>query len=83
LIGRQQNPLLCRPDSLRGAGSFTSDGKETAKDAIHMLEHFKPLRKRILLITPVNREIIGFRKKQFNNFVQICMPYLSGFKAFV
>jgi len=37
------------------------------------------MRKRILLITPENREIHAYRKKQFNNFVQITMPYLSGF----
>lgn len=37
------------------------------------------MRKRILLITPENREIHSYRKKQFNNFVQITMPYLSGF----
>jgi radical SAM superfamily enzyme YgiQ (UPF0313 family) len=33
----------------------------------------------ILMITPENREINQFRKKQFNNFSQITMPYLAGF----
>ncbi len=37
------------------------------------------MRKRILLITPENREIHAYREKQFNNFVQITMPYLAGF----
>jgi radical SAM superfamily enzyme YgiQ (UPF0313 family) len=33
----------------------------------------------ILLITPENKEINRFRKRQFNNFTQITMPYLAGF----
>ena len=37
------------------------------------------MRKRMLLITPENREIHAYREKQFNNFVQITMPYLAGF----
>ena len=37
------------------------------------------MKKRILLLTPENREIHAYRKKQFNNFVQITMPYLAGF----
>lgn len=37
------------------------------------------MKKHILLITPENREINQFRKKQFNNFIQITMPYLAGF----
>lgn len=37
------------------------------------------MKKRILLITPENREINRFRKKQFNNFIQITMPYLAAF----
>jgi radical SAM superfamily enzyme YgiQ (UPF0313 family) len=37
------------------------------------------MKKRILLITPENQEIHAYRKKQFNNFVQITMPYLAGF----
>jgi radical SAM superfamily enzyme YgiQ (UPF0313 family) len=37
------------------------------------------MKKRILLIQPENREINTFRRKQFNNFVQITMPYLAGF----
>jgi len=37
------------------------------------------MRKRLLLITPENREIHAVREKQFNNFVQITMPYLAGF----
>jgi radical SAM superfamily enzyme YgiQ (UPF0313 family) len=36
-------------------------------------------RKNILLITPENEEINRFRKRQFNNFTQITMPYLAGF----
>ncbi|MGA2255179.1 MAG: cobalamin-dependent protein, partial [Thermoguttaceae bacterium] len=34
---------------------------------------------RILLITPENRFIRAFRQGQFNNFVQLTMPYLAGF----
>jgi radical SAM superfamily enzyme YgiQ (UPF0313 family) len=37
------------------------------------------MKKSILMITPENREINEFRKKQFNNFIQITMPYLAGF----
>lgn len=37
------------------------------------------MRKSILLIQPENRKINAFRRKQFNNFVQITMPYLAGF----
>ncbi len=33
----------------------------------------------ILLITPENEEIHRFRRRQFNNFTQITMPYLAGF----
>jgi radical SAM superfamily enzyme YgiQ (UPF0313 family) len=36
-------------------------------------------KKRILLITPENEEINRFRRRQFNNFTQITMPYLAGF----
>lgn len=31
------------------------------------------------MITPENKKINTFRKKQFNNFIQITMPYLAGF----
>lgn len=31
------------------------------------------------MITAENKEINSFRKKQFNNFIQITMPYLAGF----
>lgn len=31
------------------------------------------------MITPENQEINRFRKRQFNNFTQITMPYLAGF----
>jgi radical SAM superfamily enzyme YgiQ (UPF0313 family) len=37
------------------------------------------MRMRILLITPESPGIHSYRKKQFNNFVQITMPYLAGF----
>lgn len=37
------------------------------------------MKKRILMITPENTEINKFRKKQFNNFIQLTMPYLAGF----
>lgn len=37
------------------------------------------MKKKILLITPENKEINRFRKKQFNNFIQITMPYLAAF----
>lgn len=37
------------------------------------------MKKSILLITPENREINKYRKRQFNNFIQITMPYLAGF----
>jgi len=36
-------------------------------------------RKRILLITPENPEIHRVRRRQFNNFTQLTMPYLAGF----
>lgn len=36
-------------------------------------------KKKILMITPENKDIHHFRKKQFNNFIQITMPYLAGF----
>ncbi len=35
--------------------------------------------KKILLITPENKEIHHFRKRQLNNFIQITVPYLAGF----
>ncbi|WP_315114272.1 B12-binding domain-containing radical SAM protein [Clostridium intestinale] len=37
------------------------------------------MKKKILLITPENEEINKFRRKQFNNFIQITMPYLAAF----
>lgn len=37
------------------------------------------IKKSILLITPENKDINKFRKRQFNNFIQITMPYLAGF----
>ncbi|SHI20680.1 Radical SAM superfamily enzyme YgiQ, UPF0313 family [Sporobacter termitidis DSM 10068] len=37
------------------------------------------MKKKILLIQPENAEINRFRRKQFNNFVQITMPYLAAF----
>ena len=37
------------------------------------------MKKRILLIQPENKEINSFRRKQFNNFVQITIPYLAAF----
>jgi len=37
------------------------------------------MKKSILLIQPENKEINNFRRKQFNNFVQITMLYLAGF----
>lgn len=37
------------------------------------------MKKKILLITPENEEINRFRKNQFNNFIQITMPYLAAF----
>ncbi len=37
------------------------------------------VKKRILLITPECPEIHEYRKRQFNNFTQITMPYLAGF----
>ena len=36
-------------------------------------------RKSILLITPENEEIHRFRRRQFNNFTQLTMPFLAGF----
>jgi len=36
-------------------------------------------RRSILLITPENAKINRLRKRQFNNFTQITMPYLAGF----
>jgi radical SAM superfamily enzyme YgiQ (UPF0313 family) len=37
------------------------------------------MKKTVLLIQPENREINRFRRKQFNNFVQLTMPYLAAF----
>lgn len=37
------------------------------------------MKKKLLMITPENKEIHRFRKRQFNNFVQITMPYLAAF----
>jgi len=37
------------------------------------------MKKQILLIQPENYEINTFRKGQFNNFVQLTMPYLAAF----
>jgi radical SAM superfamily enzyme YgiQ (UPF0313 family) len=37
------------------------------------------MKKKILLIQPENREINLFRRKQFNNFVQMTVPYLAAF----
>lgn len=37
------------------------------------------MKKAILMITPENEEIRRFRRRQFNNFTQITMPYLAGF----
>ena len=34
---------------------------------------------RILLITPENRFVRAFRRRQCNNFAQLTMPYLAGF----
>ncbi len=34
---------------------------------------------RVLLVTPENRFIKAFRRRQLNNFVQLTMPYLAGF----
>lgn len=33
----------------------------------------------LLMITPENREINHYRRKQLNNFMQLTMPYLAGF----
>jgi radical SAM superfamily enzyme YgiQ (UPF0313 family) len=38
-----------------------------------------PGKKAILMITPENAEINRLRRRQFNNFTQITMPYLAGF----
>lgn len=37
------------------------------------------MKRDILMITPENKEINLFRKKQVNNFIQITMPYLAAF----
>ena len=37
------------------------------------------MKKSILLITPENRDIHRIRRRQFNNFTQLTMPYLAGF----
>lgn len=37
------------------------------------------MRKKLLMITPENSEINNFRRRQFNNFIQITMPYLAAF----
>jgi radical SAM superfamily enzyme YgiQ (UPF0313 family) len=44
------------------------------------LKHDRQMKKkRILLIQPENREINAFRRRQFNNFAQITIPYLAAF----
>jgi radical SAM superfamily enzyme YgiQ (UPF0313 family) len=37
------------------------------------------MKKALLMITPENEELHHFRRRQFNNFTQITMPYLAGF----
>ncbi|MNH99315.1 hypothetical protein D3C73_520800 [compost metagenome] len=37
------------------------------------------MKKSILLIQPENQKMNRFRRKQFNNFVQITMPFLACF----
>ncbi|MCK8058717.1 MULTISPECIES: B12-binding domain-containing radical SAM protein [unclassified Fusibacter] len=37
------------------------------------------MKKKLLMITPENKEINAFRKRQFNNFVQLTMPYLAAY----
>ncbi|ARC83409.1 B12 binding domain protein [Clostridium argentinense CDC 2741] len=37
------------------------------------------MKKSILMITPENKDINRFRKRQINNFIQITMPYLAAF----
>jgi radical SAM superfamily enzyme YgiQ (UPF0313 family) len=37
------------------------------------------MKRKLLMITPENQEIHRFRKRQFNNFIQITMPYLAAF----
>jgi len=37
------------------------------------------MKQSLLLITPENAEIHRFRRRQFNNFTQVTMPYLAGF----
>jgi hypothetical protein len=40
------------------------------------------MKKSLLMITPETEEIRRFRRRQFNNFTQITMPYLAGFQGF-
>ena len=37
------------------------------------------LKQSLLMITPENDELHRFRRRQFNNFTQLTMPYLAGF----
>ena len=37
------------------------------------------MKKSLLMITPENEAIRRFRRRQFNNFTQLTMPYLAGF----
>jgi radical SAM superfamily enzyme YgiQ (UPF0313 family) len=37
------------------------------------------VKKSLLMITPENEEIRRYRRRQFNNFTQLTMPYLAGF----
>lgn len=47
---------------------------------INIIDHLEGyMRKSILMITPENKEIHRFRKRQINNFIQITMPYLAAF----
>lgn len=44
------------------------------RGAIKTIERIK-----LLMITPMNKELKRYYKGQFNNFIQLTMPYLAGF----
>jgi hypothetical protein len=59
--------------------SATSEGRPAGHPQTTPCPRAASAKRTILLITPENEEINRFRKRQFNNFTQITMPYLAGF----
>jgi radical SAM superfamily enzyme YgiQ (UPF0313 family) len=63
-----------------GVGVYSTGKSSASARRADGLERMNADRRQdLLLITPENREIHRFRKRQFNNFTQLTMPYLAGF----